>query len=218
VVGVTDKFNKAFAAIFIMAAFSTGIQTTLAGNVYRWVDEDGRIHFGDAVPPEAAKGEREIINEHGVTIQTLPREPTDEEIAAWELAASVAESDRLRAEELKRRDSVLLSTYMSVAEIQELRDRRRELLDGRIRVTELYLDNLRNKLAKLQQDASHFQPYSPDPNAAPIHDWLAKELANTLNSILVYEQTLIGTRTQQNNLVAKFEDDISRFRILTGLN
>ena len=82
----------------------------------------------------------------------------------------------------------------------------------------MYLANLRQKLQKLQTDASRFQPYNSDPNAPPIHDWLAKEMSNTLNSILVYEKTLGDTRIQQSELVAKFEKDIDRFRSLKGLN
>ena len=93
-----------------------------------------------------------------------------------------------------------------------------KLLDGQIRVTEIYLANLREKLQKLQTDASRFQPYNSDPNAPPIHDWLAKELSNTLNSILVYEKTLDDTRVQQSQLVAKFDKDIDRFKHLKGLD
>ena len=59
---------------------------------------------------------------------------------------------------------------------------------------------------------------NPDPNAPPIHDWLAKELSNTLNSILVYEKTLDDTRIQQSEIVAKFDKDIDRFKHLKGMN
>jgi hypothetical protein len=123
----------------------------------------------------------------------------------------------VKAEELMHRDSVLLNTYLSIDEIEALRDRRKELLNGRIQVTENYLSTLRKKLIKLQKDASRFQPYNSDPKAPPIHDWLAKELANTLDSILVNEQTLIMTRNQQTETVRKFDDDIGRFKELKGL-
>ena len=117
-----------------------------------------------------------------------------------------------------KRDNVLLSTYLSVEEIKDLRNRRRELLDGQIKVTELYLNNLRSKVTKLQKDASRFQPYNPDPNAPPIPDRLAKELSNSLKSILVYEQTLIDTRDKKEKLVAKFDSDIDRFQHLQSQN
>ena len=205
---------RLISASALLVALIAWSQTAVATTVYRWVDANGRVHYGDHVPPEYSKVERDILNEQGVSIKTLPREPTDEELAARELEQRVVETERLRAEELKRRDSVLLHTYLSIEEIQALLDRRKELLDGRIRVTELYLSNLRTKLVKLQKDASVFQPYNSDPDAPPIHDWLAKELANTLNSIFIYEQTLLSTRTMQVEIVAKFEADIDRFRDL----
>ena len=113
---------------------------------------------------------------------------------------------------------MLLNTYLSINEIEALRNRRKELLDGQIKVTELYLTNLRVKVTKLQKDASRFQPYNPDPNAPPIPNRLAKELSNSLKSILVYEQTLLDTREKKSELVAKFNSDIDRFQHLQSQN
>jgi hypothetical protein len=207
---------KFFAVAMLLAVFTWSASAT-AGKLYRWVDENGTVHFGDRVPPEYSKGDRQVLNEHGVTVDTLEKEPSEEEILAEQRELAAAETERVKAEELMHRDSVLLNTYLSIDEIEALRDRRKELLNGRIQVTENYLSTLRKKLIKLQKDASRFQPYNSDPKAPPIHDWLAKELANTLDSILVNEQTLIMTRNQQTETVRKFDDDIGRFKELKGL-
>lgn len=188
-----------------------------AGKLYRWVDENGTVHYGDSIPPQYAKTERQVINEQGVTVETMPAEKSAEERAREEQQQTAREIERQRAGETAQRDAILLNTYLSVEEIEDLRNRRVEILDGQIRVAELYLENLREKLKKLQADASRFQPYNSDPNAPPIHDWLAKELSNTLNSILIYEKTLEDTRVQQMELVAKFDADIDRFKTLKGL-
>ena len=143
---------------------------------------------------------------------------TPEELAA---AASqkqaLAEQQQLEEAE-RARDETLLDTYLSVAEIESLRDRRAEMLDGQIHYTEVYLDALREKLGRLQKDAARFRPYSSDPKAPPIHENLAKELSDTLDSIIRYEKTLTDARAKKVQLVAKFEDDIGRFRELKGLN
>jgi len=207
---------RLFTIVTLLAVLSWG-GSAAAGKLYRWVDENGTVHFGDHVPPEYSKGDRQVLNEQGVVVDTLGKELSKEELAAQKRANSEAKAERLKAEELIRRDSVLLSTYLSVDEIEALRDRRKKLLNGRIQVTENYLGTLRNKLVKLQKDASRFQPYNSDPKAPPIHDWLAKELANTLDSILINEQTLITTRNQQTETVRKFDNDIIRFRELKDL-
>jgi len=201
-------------ALLGIAAAANGDRERL----YRWVDDNGTVHYGDHIPPEYSKQERHVVNQHGITVDTLPAEKTDNQLAEEARLEALAEAERRRTAELDRRDSILLSTYLSIAEIEALRNRRKDLLDGQIRVTEIYLSNLRDKLRKLQSDASRFQPYNPDPNAPPIHDWLAKELSNTLNSILVYEKTLDNTRVQQTEIVVKFEKDIDRFRLLKGMD
>ena len=210
--------SRGLATAVLLLTLMALSHSSFATTVYRWVDENGRVHFGDSVPPKYSKSERQVLNKHGISIKTLPKELNAEELAARDVEMKAAEAKRLKVEELERRDNVLLNTYMSTDEILALRNRRNELLDGRIRVTELYLGNLRDKLGKLQKDASQFQPYNSDPDAPPIHDWLAKELTNTLNSILVYEQTLTKTRTQQMELVAKFDQDLDRFKTLKNLN
>lgn len=189
-----------------------------AGTLYRWVDEKGEIHYGDRVPPEEVKLDREILNEYGVAVKFLPHELTAEELVTLQRQQAIKAAEQQRIHEADQRDKVLLNTYLSVEEIVALRNRRKELLDGQIHVTEAYLKNLRTKLIKLQTDSARFQPYNPDPNAPPINSRLAKELSNTLKSILVYEQTLIDTRSKQTQLVAKFASDIDRYRHLRGLH
>ncbi|MDH3978254.1 MAG: DUF4124 domain-containing protein [Gammaproteobacteria bacterium] len=192
--------------------------TSMAGQLYKWVDEDGVTHYGDRVPPEYVKQDREVVNQYGVKLKALPGELSDEQRAEVRRRQAIEEAELKQVRDAQERDQVLLTTYPSVEDIEALRNRRKELLDGQIRVTEIYLQNQREKLAKLQKQAALFQPYNPDPDAPPIQKWLAKELENTLNSILVYEQTLIEKRQKQSELVAKFDADIDRFRELTAVN
>jgi len=194
------------------------IEPVMAAKLYRWVDKDGEVHYGDRVPPEEVKLKREELNKYGVAVKMLSHELTlqEREEIKRQQAIEAAEQQRILA--ASQRDNVLLNTYLSTGEIEALRNRRKELLDGQIKVTELYLSNLRIKVTKLQKDASRFQPYNPDPNAPPIPNRLAKELSNSLKSILVYEQTLADTREKKSELVAKFNSDIDRFQHLQSQN
>ena len=185
--------------------------------VYRWVDDQGVVHFGDSVPAEHASNDREILNEYGIPVATEEGEITAEERAAAERAEAEARQLRELEAAKRARDATLLNTYLSVAEIERLRDQRQELLDGQIQLTELYLESLRVKLAKLQKDAQKFRPYNKDPNAPPLHENLAKELSNTLDSIISYEESLEEVRDTKAQLIAKFDDDISRFRELKDI-
>ena len=186
--------------------------------VYRWKDKDGVTHYGDRVPAEYAGTGHDLLNEQGVEIGSVAGEKSAEEKAEEQRRAELLAEQRKARDAALLRDKVLLSTYLSVEEIEALRDRRIELVAGQIRVTQIYLDNLREKLLKLEKEAQRFAPYSQNPEARPIDEKLARELSDTLDSIMLYEQNLARSRREQNQLMAKFDADIDRFKMLRSLN
>jgi hypothetical protein len=182
--------------------------------VYKWVDENGVTHYGDSIPAEYAELPKEVINDHGVTVRQLAGKQT-----AAEREAARRDEERLLAMELQRRaDRALLATYLSVDEILMHRDRRVELFQAQARVTELYLRNLKRRMGKLQVEAANFQPYSEDPEAPMIDENLVAELRNTKAVMARHERNLDKFRTNEQQIIARFDGDISRFRLLKGLD
>jgi hypothetical protein len=192
---------------------SQGASAAQDQKLYRWVDKEGNVHYGDSVPAEYAEVEKQVVNEHGVTLDVLHGKKTEEEIAAEKRQAE------LKAErELKRRqDQALLATYLSIDEIVMHRDRRVELFQAQARVTELYLRNLQKRLESLQKEASRFLPYSDEPDAAMIDPALAADIATTTETIARHEQNLERFQKDEQSIVARFDGDISRFKALKGL-
>jgi hypothetical protein len=189
---------------------------TGAGNeqrVYSWTDENGVVHYGDKVPPEFRDSKKRILNEQGVTVGFIDGRKTEQELAAEERERT------LQAEREKRRraDKVLLSTYLSVEELEMHRDRRLELLHAQQKVAELYLRNLRRRMVSLQQEADNYKPYTVEPEAAMIPADLADDLSETKNRINRQEEQLAEHRREAEALQQKFAQDISRFRTLKGL-
>jgi len=191
-------------------------QIASAQKMYKWVDKDGKVYFSDKVPPDAANFDRDVLNERGVTVGRQEGEITDEERTAKEAKDAEEAAARAARAEVARHDRMLLETYISVSDIEDLRDRRVGLLESQISVAENYLSNLRKRLIDLQSEASKFKPYTTDENALPIPRNLAVDLSRTLESINVYEQTLSRTRGEQQALRESFDRDIARFRQLKG--
>ncbi len=187
-----------------------------AQKLYRWVDDKGVVHYGDTVPPEYANRDRNVLNQHGVTVGFEEGEVTPEERAAIERRAAEEETQRRARDEAIRRDNMLLETYLSVTDIEDLRDRRLELLESQIKVTELYLTNLRKRLVSLQDEASVYKPYTTREGAPQIPPNLALDISRTAASINLYEETLSRTRSDQATLRTAFDADIARFRELKG--
>ena len=182
--------------------------------VYKWMDADGNIYYGDSVPAEFAERPKQVLNDHGLTVENLEGKKTPEQ-----LEQERKENEVRVAQELQRRaDQALLATYLSVDEIEMHRDRRVELFQAQSRVTELYLRNLETRLQKLRDDASRYQPYSTDSNAPMIDDGLAEDLRKTKDTISRHERNLVKYESDEKQIIDRFDGDIARFKILKGIS
>ena len=181
-----------------------------------WRDDNGVQHCGDAVSAEDSRFDRDILNDQGVRIRSEQGEITPEERAEMERIAQ-EEARRLQAEEAARQyDRMLLDAYLSVEAIEDLRDRRLEIYEGQVTITEIMLENLHKKLDGLRRDAQRFAPYSDREDAPPIPDNLSLDIDRTESSIAVREAALDQIRHNQDEIRQEFQRDIDRFRELKG--
>jgi Domain of unknown function (DUF4124) len=206
----------ALAAIALSSSSYAQRRGQESGKLYRWVDKDGAVHYTDSIPPESANIDRNVLNNQGVQIGFEEGEITEAERAEMARREAEEEAARQAKAEIQRHDRMLLQTYIAVADIEDLRDRRLELLQSQIKVTELYLGNLRKRLVGLQEEASKFKPYTAREDAPQIPENLALDISRTTASINNYEQMLAKTRTEQDAVRASFDTDITRFRELKG--
>jgi Domain of unknown function (DUF4124) len=182
--------------------------------VYKWVDEKGVVHYGDAVPPQYADQDKTILNSQGVPVGSIPGKRTPEQAAAEAAQHKTEEHARETALQNRQRDQNLLATYLSVEEIEALRDRRAEILDAQARVTSQYLDQLRGRQKQLEQQAQHFKPYNTSPNAPQLPERLAEDLVRTTTDIATQQRNLEVKRQELEKLRAQFASDIVRFKEL----
>lgn len=181
--------------------------------VYRWVDDKGQVHYGNAVPPEYARTDREVVNRHGVAVKKIEGDITEAE------AREQAETARRLKEAAARRqrDNVLMQSYLSVAEIEMLRDRRVDILDSQISVQGQYIEDLEKKLTKLLVQSNNFAPKNKKPNAKPLPENMAEDIKRTGSDIRTANANLERTRLERQKLLDQFAADIQRFKELKGI-
>jgi hypothetical protein len=181
--------------------------------VYRWIDAEGQVHYGDSIPVEYSDFPKDILNDLGVIVDNLEGKKTEEQLEQERL-----ENERRVAQELQQRaDQALLATYLTVEEILMHRDRRVELFQAQSRVTELYLSNLGHRLDSLRDEAAKYKPYSVDSEAPMIPEELAGHLLQTKETINRHERNLKKFHSDEQQIIARFAGDISRFKILKGI-
>jgi len=178
--------------------------------VYRCKSESGHSFFGQNIPPECMGADVEVLDNTGRVVRMIPGTKSLEQIAAQKAA------DDAKAAAAQR-DKTLLATYLSVADIERLRDQRIELLEQQNVVTRQYITNLRARESRLMQSVQRFRPYSPKPNAPALPGQIANEIVNTVKGLQVYEEELAKNTVERERVAAEFGADISRFKELKGL-
>jgi hypothetical protein len=178
-----------------------------AGTTYKWVDEQGIVHYGDSIPPQYAEKEHELLNNQGVEVGHTEAQKTPEELAIDARAHEVLVKQQ-------QHDSFLLATYTSVKDIEALRDVRLEQLQGQRTAAEQYVENLQSRLVALQGRVKHFRPYNARPDAHRMPDDLAEDLVHTLNEMRTQSNALTAKNQEVATLKEQFEMDINRYREL----
>ncbi|HEX3838024.1 MAG TPA: DUF4124 domain-containing protein [Steroidobacteraceae bacterium] len=199
----TTKFALALTCVCAWGA-SCWAETPAA---YKWVDDQGVVHYGDSIPPQYAQKESTLLNKQGVPIghNAATRSPA-------ELAASADAEQQLARQ--KQHDSFLLATYTSVKDIEQLRDERLLQIKGQRVAAEQYVASLGERLAALQTRAQNFKPYSTRPDAHRMPDDLAEQMVHTLNDMRAQKAALSTSQEEEAKTQTQFQSDIDRYKDL----
>jgi uncharacterized coiled-coil protein SlyX len=108
----------------------------------------------------------------------------------------------------------LISTYPSVAEIENVRDARLDQINGQISASEAYIATLTTRVDRLKQRAMSYAPYNTKPAARRMPDDLAEEVVRTLSELRTQNFAMTQRRTELQKVVDQFDADITRFKEL----
>lgn len=201
---------KLIRSLLPMLALALACSPAAAQKLYKWVDKDGQTHYGDKIPPEYATQDREILNTQGLSVGREQGAETAEEARARQ---EREQADKL-AQEQAQRDRMLLATYLNVDEIELLRERRLDQIDGQLVIQEQSLANLKARYAEQLKRASRYQPRNADPKAPPMPEGMADDLARAESDIETQQLNLDKRRRERAALNAQFDADVARFKEL----
>jgi len=154
--------------------------------VYRWVDKDGAVYYGDSIPAEYAKKPNQAADDQEISRDELPGRKSAEQLEA-EIIARYLEVP----EELQRRSDQGAFKLCSLDGVSHMPcDRCAELSTAQQRVAELYIHNLQQRLAVLEEKAKFCMPYNSDPNAPMIAESLLRDIQVIRESIKRHQANL----------------------------
>lgn len=181
-----------------------------AQKLYKWVDRNGQVHYGDKVPPEYADQDRDVLNKQGMAVGREQGAETPEEARAREEGEKAAKA----AEAQAQRDRMLLQSYQNVDEVELVRARRLDQIDAQLTIQEQSLTSLKARHAEQLKRARRYAPANPDPKALPMPEGLAEDIKRSESDIHT-QQLNLGKRRQERAAVnAQFDADVMRLKEL----
>lgn len=211
----TDKLNckpwqrtaqpMAFS-LLLVALLLTAASADAA--MYRWVDSNGRVHYGDTLPSTYQKSGAAEMNKQGNVIRR-----TQSEAERKAEAEHLAEQKRIQEEEQKQaqQDRALTSTYTSEAEIDLARDRALEHHKLVIKGAEIRATAVESNLGELNARAAAIQK-----SGRPVAPNLKEQVTQASNERLELKRIILTNEEAMVKVRERYEADKERFRTLKG--
>jgi len=196
------------SCLILLPALLSGGEV-FAERIFKWVDETGKIQYGDRVPPQYATTERSLIDDHGRTVKVYEAAKSPEEKAeAQALLKQQAEEKKL-TEQQAVRDHSLLSTYSSEEDMLLARDSKVASVETLIQLTNSRLDSMEKRLNELTNDTAKFER-----SGKPPPEGLVNQINNIKEQIKHNEDFLKIKQNEKEEITRKFDEDIKRYREL----
>jgi hypothetical protein len=196
--------------LLLLPALLSGSEA-LAERIFKWVDENGEVQYGDRIPPQYASKERSVINNQGQTVKVYEAAKTPEQKAAAEALAKQQAEQKKLAEQQAVRDHSLLATYSSEEDMLEARDNKLASVDTLIQLTNSRIDSMQQRLNELTNDAAEFER-----SGKKLPEGLVNQMKNIKEQIQQNTVFVEHKKEEKQQIAQKFDEDLKRYRELTS--
>ncbi len=180
--------------------------------LYKWVDENGKIHYTDKIPPNQADKSRSELNDKGIEINKVDRAKTPEELAREKELERLRKEREKLIEKQKAEDEVLLKTFRSEDDIIMAQDGKLAAIDVMIEITKSNIRQYKTQLTDVQNSAANLERMGKKPT-----DRLLQEISNTKRQLQESYATIISREQDKERIKKKTAADLKRFRELKNL-
>lgn len=176
---------------------------------YRWVDDQGVVHYTDQIPPNQVDKGHTALSEQGVPLGTVPPAQTLEELQRErELKRLRAEQERL-LEQQRAADRVLLNSFRSVDDLIMARDGKLASVDVVIGVARGNIRREQERMAQLRSEAADLERAG---KPTPPH--LEEGIAKAERAIRDAYSSIVERERQKEEIRVQSDRDHRRFRQL----
>ena len=182
-----------------------------AQTVYKWVDDDGNVHYSQTLPPEQVQREHDRLTEDGLLAERVARAPTAQERA--ELAERILQerNETERARLQAQQDRLFLAAFPTEADIERTMQSRHDTVMNERRTVESLIEQNRVGFNSMVQQAA---AYERQGEAVPL--WLTEQITGERVKLRDLARRLREIDQRLAELEAERQTELERHRSLTG--
>lgn len=208
------KATKGMLQLSLAALLCAPSLSISAPKLYKWIDENGEVRYSDQLPTQDVRKKHQMLNEHGVVVDTKEAAKTREERLAEEkeqelIQAKLSEEKRQKAQQDKI-DRVLLLTFSSEEEMKNVRDDRIEVIDSVIRLIKKSLLKTEEQVIILEDQAD----LTYVSKGLEIPGGLAQQIEHFTRKAANRNEQLRLKEEEKSRINAQFDSDLERYRLL----
>jgi hypothetical protein len=191
-----------------------------AEKVYRWVDENGEVHYSASLPPDFKDEGHDVLNERGIVLdedQKLTPPSPEEKLAdevRQELPRDASGLPRAKAlysdaELQQRMDNFLMLRYESEQEIVDAMNVEIKQLSYDRRLLETSRDSMQQAYRSQIRQAAEKQRAG-----IAVDDSTGQEIDRLQARLAENAQSLAGLEQRETNIRDEFKKQLDRYRFL----
>jgi Domain of unknown function (DUF4124) len=196
-------------SLLVLTVVIIGSAFSAQAKMYKWVDENGQMHFGDKVPVQYMEKEHDELNEQGVVIKHQEAAKTPEQKAEEKRLAKERKKAELIEKKKRQRDRVLLDTYTTERDLIVARDARLDAVDSQIQLADTIIRDSNKSIESLEKQVAQIKASSREV-PADVYERIESEK----QQVRVQSEVKKKHEKRHDEIDAQFKDYIARFKVL----
>ncbi|MFZ4701696.1 MAG: DUF4124 domain-containing protein, partial [Candidatus Methylumidiphilus sp.] len=201
-----------FGLILLSAVLSVFTRDSGAGT-FRWVDDQGVVHYTDQVPPEQSKRPHAKLNTNAETIELVEGQKSPEQLEQIKRLKQLRMDQQRVLAMQKDSDLSLKRTYRSVEEMQMALQNKINTMDSTIKIADSNRqhqeENLRNQVKRAAE---------MELSGSAVSKNLRDSIDSTRRQIASYQEKIRLLERSKNEIILAFQKDLERFKSLENQN
>ena len=196
-------------ALFSLSVVIFACSFSAHGKMFKWVDDEGQIHFGDRIPPQYMVKEHQELNESGVVTKRKDAARTPAEKAEDRRLEKKKKAAALVEKKKKQRDRVLLDTYTTERDLIVARDSRLEAVDSQIQLAETIIGDSNKSIDSLEKQVTQIKASNREVPAD-----VYQRIDSEKQQVAVQSKVMASHKKRHEDIATQFNDYIERFKVL----